>query len=102
MRGRKRSDTNQAAIVKRLREEGATVQLLSNVGGGVPDLLVGYKGTNYLFEVKNITTSYGKTGLNNIQKEWHVNWSGQVNVVTTIDEALTILLTNNKPNGYGK
>ena len=91
MRGRKRSDSNQTKIVRELRKMGATVQYLSNVGGGVPDLLVGYKGLNYLFEVKNLTTSYGKKGLNELQIQWHVNWSGQVATISNIDEALTIL-----------
>lgn len=74
---------------------GATVQLLSDVGSGVPDLLVGYNGINYLIEVKNEKTSYGKSGLNNLQESWHDKWKGQVMTVSTIDEALTIFKTNN-------
>lgn len=93
MRSRKRSDINQKEIVAQLRNIGATVQLLSNVGAGVPDLLVGYEGINYLIEIKNTNTSYGKSGLNDIQTEWHNNWKGQVIIVSTVDEALTIFQT---------
>lgn len=91
MRQRKRSDINQANIVKELRGLGASVELLSNVGKGVPDLLVGYEGMNILLEVKNVKTSYGKKGLNELQDDWHLKWNGQVATVTTIDEALTTI-----------
>jgi len=48
----KRRDQNEPDIVKALRAAGAYVQLLEQ-GGGVPDLLVGYRGRTYLVEVKN-------------------------------------------------
>ena len=46
-------DANQAAIVKVLRQMGASVQPLHTVGQGTPDLLVGIQGRNYLLEVVN-------------------------------------------------
>ena len=46
-----RVDTNQKELVTQLMKIGATVSILSNVGGGVPDIIVGYKGVNYLFEM---------------------------------------------------
>ena len=49
----KKVDSNQTRVVKALRELGATVQHLHAVGKGCPDLLVGYKGSNYLLEVKD-------------------------------------------------
>jgi hypothetical protein len=45
-------DANQREVVAALRGAGATVQLLHAVGEGCPDLLVGYRGGNYLLEVK--------------------------------------------------
>ena len=53
MRRAARADSNQAEIVDALRKVGASVQPIHTVGGGVPDLLVGFRGQNYLFEVKD-------------------------------------------------
>lgn len=48
----RRTDANQAPIVKALRQLGAYVVDLSRVGGGVPDLLIGWRGAWLLAEVK--------------------------------------------------
>jgi len=76
-----RIDENQPTIVKALEDIGASVQSLG--GKGVPDLLVGYMGENYLLEVK-----HSKKGLNDDQIDWHAAWRGQVDVVRTIGQAL--------------
>lgn len=84
-----RVDTNQKEIVKALRKIGATVQPLHSVGEGCPDLLVGYRGRNFLIEVKNLD------GLGNkktpAQVEWHDEWRGQVDIVTSSQEAITLV-----------
>jgi hypothetical protein len=49
----KKVDKNQNDVVKTLREYGADVYLLHMVGGGIPDLLVAYKGHTVLMEVKD-------------------------------------------------
>lgn len=74
-------DKNEADIVRVLEYVGATVTPLSDKG--VPDLLVGYDGENYLLEVKD------KRGtLTSDQVEWHEAWAGSVQVVRDADEAL--------------
>jgi len=83
-----RVDLNQGEIVARLVAAGARVQSLAAHGRNVPDLLVGFKGKNYLLEVKNPEThGHLSTG----QRQWHEDWSGQVAVVTTPDEALRVI-----------
>ena len=72
----KKTDTNQAEIMKDLRQAGATVASLHAVGRGLPDLLVGFRGENYLLEVK---TDRGK--LTQAQVTWHETWRGRVAVV---------------------
>lgn len=79
-------DVTQASIVKALREAGATVQDLSAVGRGVPDLLVGYNTVNYLIECKS---PGGK--LTPQQRVWHSEWNGTVRIVYTAEEALRII-----------
>lgn len=75
-------DLNEQDIIKTLRGVGATVQPLSDKG--VPDLLVGFRGVNYLLEVKMPTG--GK--LTSHQVDWHANWNGAAVVVTCPEEAL--------------
>jgi len=45
-------DANQREIVDALRAVGADVRVMSMVGGGFPDLLVGWRGRLHLLEVK--------------------------------------------------
>jgi len=76
-------DRNQPEIVAALRDAGATVQILSAVGKGCPDLLVGYNEVNYLLEVK---MPGGK--LTDDQRVWHSTWAGRFAVVYSADEAV--------------
>ena len=69
-------DANQTEIVRALRGLGASVQSLSSVGNGCPDLLVGYRGRNFLIEVKAEDGS-----LNNDQSEWIIHWKGPVPII---------------------
>lgn len=82
-----RIDKNQPKIVKALRNYGATVTSLASVGDGVPDLLVGFRGDNYLLEVKNGEDAK----LTPAQVVWHRDWKGRVHVVRTVQEALDVL-----------
>ena len=79
----KRVDCNQAEIVLALRQAGARVHPLHAVGAGVPDLLVGVRGVNYLIEVKTL-----RGRLTRVQIEWHIAWRGQVAVCRTVEDAL--------------
>lgn len=79
-----RRDVNEAEIIEALTRAGASVVQLSSKG--VPDLLVGIDGTNYLIEVK---TPEGK--LTTDQIEFFETWRGQRHVARTIEEALAII-----------
>lgn len=78
-----RTDANQQEIVDALRKVGASVESLHRVGGGVPDLLIGFRNQNFLIEVKT-----GTGRLNDRQRDWHQLWRGHVAIARTIDEAL--------------
>jgi len=84
----KRTDHNQPEIVAALRKVGASVQHLSSVGRGCPDLLVGFRQTNYLLEIKN-TNGYNKLTPDEIR--WLESWSGQAIVVRSVEEALAAI-----------
>jgi len=86
-----RIDANQPNIIKALRNAGASVQPLHTVGGGVPDLLVGWRDRNILIEVKDGDKPPSARQLTPDQDVWHKNWRGRVYVVTSVDEALAAL-----------
>jgi hypothetical protein len=68
MRHAKRTDANQEAIVKALRDAGAYVWIIS-----LPvDLLVGYKGHTFLVEIK----TDARKRLTTLQADFFENWSG--------------------------
>ncbi len=79
-------DLNQDEIVEALRDIGATVVSITMVGGGAPDLIVGFRGLNYLMEIKN--PAHRTSKLSDKQITWHESWKGDVSVVWSIEEAL--------------
>jgi hypothetical protein len=87
----KRVDANQAEIVAALRRCGCSVQVLSMVGKGCPDLLVGRDYRNYLLEVKDGSKPPSKRQLTPDEVEWHADWLGRVNTVANIEEALAVV-----------
>jgi hypothetical protein len=84
-------DTNQKEITAALRRAGCTVQPLHTVGRGVPDLLVGFRGQNFLLELKDGSKRPSERKLTDDQQEWHQQWRGQVAVVESVDEALRLI-----------
>lgn len=91
MRRAARTDANQPEIVAALRAAGATVQSLATVGDGCPDLLVGYRGANLIFECKDGAKSPGNRKLTDDQVTWICAWNGAVVVVLGVDDALAAL-----------
>lgn len=90
MRRAAKVDRNQAEIVRTLRAiPGCTVQSLAALGDGAPDLLVGFRGFNFLIEIK---ASGGK--LRPSQRKWHREWRGTVYTVWDINQAIKIITGN--------
>ena len=54
----RKTDSNQAEIVKAFRKLGCSVHSLHKVGQGLPDLLVGNRGRNHIIEVKAENGTY--------------------------------------------
>lgn len=96
MRRAAKIDANQVDIVTALRKAGATVQSLAAIGAGCPDLLVGYKGVNYLMEVKDGSKPPSGRKLTPDQVEWLGKWKGAAVTITTIDGAIEVI--NEKSN----
>lgn len=84
MRWDARKDGNHAEIVAGLKQACRSVIELHRVGGGVPDLLVGFGGKMKLLEVK---TKEGKLQKN--QVKFFETWRGpRPIVVRNLEEAL--------------
>jgi hypothetical protein len=64
--------------VKALRKVGCSVKRLDEI-----DLLVGWRGNNFLLEVKT-----AKGPLKDSQEEMLRDWRGQYGIVRTVNEAL--------------
>jgi len=99
MRLRGRIDANQVQVVRDLRKMGCSVLVTSNLGTGAPDLLVGFRGVNYLFEIKDGTQPPSKRKLTEDEQDFHLMWDGQVAKVETVQDCLDImcLTPNYKP-----
>lgn len=79
-------DSNQKKIVENLREMGMTVIDLHEVGHGCPDIAVGYRGLNFLFEIKG---RHGK--LTDDQKLFKEQYRGQYDVIRSTMDAVSII-----------
>ena len=86
MRWNAQTDANQPEIVEVLRRVGAKVKPLHRVGGGCPDILVGFRGVLYLMEIK---TDKGK--LNELEQKFYDTWDGYVWIVRTPEQALKLI-----------
>lgn len=86
MRRDARVDRNQQEIITALRQIGASVCPLHFAGKGCPDLIVGFRGRNYLMEVKS-----GRGKLNAAQRTFHKSWHGQIAMVRSPLEAVAVI-----------
>ena len=81
-------DKNEPAIIQALVAVGATVQQADFC-----DLVVGFRGQNYLIEVKN---PEGKNKIEESQAKLLETWRGQYEIVKTADEALRVIGVNTR------
>jgi hypothetical protein len=80
-------DDNEHEIIATLKQCGATVQKLDEP----VDLLVGYRGVNYLIEVKDGNKPPSKQKLRPGQALFMGMWRGQVAKVTNSRESLEVI-----------
>lgn len=92
MRKKGRVDSNQKVIVKSLRQiPGVSVAVTSMIGSGFPDLVIGYKGKNYLIELKDGDKPESAQKLTLDEIEFDAKWKGQYAVCNSIDEILKLV-----------
>jgi len=88
MRQAPKIDANQKEIVDALRKVGACVFSTAGQAKGFPDLVVGFRGVNYLIELKDSSKPPSKQALTPDQVKFHQTWTGQVTVVNSVETAL--------------
>jgi len=74
-------------IKQYFQKVGCSVFDASRVGGGFPDLVLGYRGHTLLCEVKDPE----KDKLKQTQVKFIDNWRGQIAIVSSIEEATELL-----------
>jgi hypothetical protein len=81
-------DSNHNQIVGGLSNiPGVSVYDACRVGDGFPDIVVGYAGRTYLFEIKPSR----RHKLNRKQRKFFGRWKGQVDVIYCLEDALAIM-----------
>jgi Holliday junction resolvase len=87
-----RKDDNHREIVNALESIGATVLCINEKDA--PDLLVGYRGSDYLLEIKDGSKSPSRRKLRPGQERFAQMWRGRPPVkVESIDEAFRAIGT---------
>ena len=93
-----RVDANQSRIVAALRRLGCSVAITSQVGQGLPDLLVGYMGRTILMELKDGTRAPSDRKLTGAEAYFLGHWrGGPAVVVSSEEEAIAAVLDRGKP-----
>ena len=89
-----RVDSNHASVKDDLEAAlpGVSVFDAAGSGRGFPDLVVGYNGLTYLYEVKDGKKSPSARKLTNAQVGFHGNWQGHVAVICSAEEILADML----------
>jgi len=88
----KRTDANQKQIVEMVRKlPGASITSTHTIGKGFPDLVIGYKGINYLIELKDGNKPKSQKKLTPDEVEFHMKWNGQIAVCENFEDILKIL-----------
>lgn len=87
-----RTDANQTQIVRKLRQMGHSVAATHTVGNGFGDIVVGIRGQNYLFEIKDPTQPPSARKLTPPEVKFHSAWRGQIDTILTAEEAHEIIM----------
>lgn len=74
-----------------LRKIGVSVFHIHTVRGGFGDIICGWRGKNYIFEIKDPDQPPSKRVLTEDEEKFHDSWKGQVSVIKTTEDALKIM-----------
>lgn len=85
-------DANQSSLVKQIRMiPGVTVAHIHTVGQGLCDLIIGYRGKNFLVEVKDPKKPKSQRKLTTDEEKFHRQWTGQIAIVETASDVMKLI-----------
>jgi hypothetical protein len=84
-------DDNQPEIAELFQDLGATVLYTHTLGKGAPDIIVGYRGENFLVEIKDGKKVPSKQKLTPDEREFHATWNGQICIVKDAQGVYSLL-----------
>jgi hypothetical protein len=88
----KKVDTNQSKLVAQMRKiPGLRVAHTHIVGNGFVDVVCGYKGQNFLFEIKDPSKPPSARKLTPDEEKFHSTWTGSIHVIEKIEDVLSII-----------
>lgn len=87
----RRIDVNQPTIVKHFRKLGCSVAILSEVGKGIPDILVSRLRSNLppwtaLIEIKDGSKPPSARKLTPDEQDFHNKWQGELYIIESIEQ----------------
>ena len=81
-----RADSNHVEVASRLRlHPGVSVFEAQDVGGGFPDLVVGWRARTFLFELKR---PGHENELTANERAFHERWRGHAAIATSVEQIL--------------
>lgn len=91
----KRTDANHKDIIDAVRKiPSVSVFSTHMVGKGFPDIVIGYKGINYLVEIKDGAKTKSQKKLTEDEMRFHQSWFGQIIVCECVKDVLKLLQIN--------
>jgi hypothetical protein len=91
----KRTDANHKEIIDAIRKIPAlSVFSTHTIGKGFPDIVIGYKGINYLVEIKDGAKTKSQKKLTDDEIRFHQSWFGQIIVCECVKDVLQLLQIN--------
>lgn len=98
---RARVDRNQPEIVQAFRRLGCQVAHTHTVGHGFPDIVVAVDRYTLLVEIKDPEQPASKRKLTPDEQEFANRWTGDLRIVTTIEEVAEIVEQIRKDQNRG-
>ena len=88
----RRTDANQKQIVAKFRKLGASVAIISEMGSGLPDLIIAYPGGfTALIEVKDGAKPLSQQKLTFDEQEFFEKWPGHLYIIRSEDEVVALI-----------
>lgn len=88
----KKTDANQLDLMKQCRKiPNLSIVSTHIIGKGFPDCIIGYKGKNYMIEIKDGNKPKSARKLTKDEIIFHEKWNGQVNIVENFDDIIKLI-----------